>query len=551
MKPLTFLRDAVRAKEILGTLVAYGFDEIIHGVEPPVGWLGKIVPAKKTGLTTWQRIRLVCEDLGPTFVKIGQVLSARPDLLPEPLLAELKRLRSQVRPEPFDKIRPHLERELNDTIENVFAHFDPEPRASGSMAQVYYARLRTSQAEVAVKMQRPGIDRSIQADMEILGWLARELHTRLEAVQPYDLPAVADELRRGLVLELNFTREARHAEIFNAGNPYPGEIYAPKPVAELITRKLLIAEWVHGISLDKAVLEPGAGPKYAQIGARSVFHQIVIQGFFHGDPHTGNMLVAQDGRLCLLDWGLAGQLTRHNRYYLSDLFAAVIERNVEQAARIAMNMHRGYRYVDEQRIEKQIAATLDKYGPALAQEDIGKVMFDLLFVLGSNGITVMRDYTILAKAIFSVSQTARSLDASFDLRTVAQPYLRQLALERWNPSTILRQIGWNLQTSLRQMQQLPGDLQRVLRRVENEDLTVNLRHQGFERFEAQATSAINRLVFAIIVGSLIIGSSMVIHSNLPPLVWGSYPIVGVAGYFGSAILGLWIVFDILRHGRHK
>ncbi len=551
MKPLTLLRDAVRAQEIVGTLVKHGFAEILEDTETPVAWLSKLTGKISSGATTWQRIRMVCEDLGPTFVKVGQILSTRGDLLPEPLIEELKLLRNQVKPVPFTLMREVLDQEFRECPEDIFSSISPEPVACGSMAQVHRAVLRADGQPVAVKIQRPGIERSIRADMEILTWLAKQLNRRIDALQPWDLPAVVEELAETLRQELDFTRECRNLEIFQQHNPYVREVFSPRVYPAYCTRKVLVTEWVDGKAPDDPSIPLALRPRLASSGARSVFHQIVIDGFFHADPHGGNVLVTADGRLCFLDWGAAGQLTRNNRYYLADLFVAVVERNVEKVARIAQSMNRGLIWVDAQALEKAVASILTKYNNIRMQDQIGHIIFEMMYVFGSNGIPLTRDYALLAKAIVALTETGRTLDPHFDLAAAARPFLQQLQMERWNPASLLLRGFWQFTDTARRLNELPGDMQRVLRRIEREDLRIKLRHENLEEVADQAMAAINRLVLAIITASLIIGSSLVIRANVPPLLWGSYSLIGVAGYLGSVLLGIWIIIDILRHGRHR
>lgn len=551
MKPLTFIRDAVRAQEIVGTLVKHGFAEILKDTETPVAWLSKLTGKITPGTTTWQRIRMVCEDLGPTFVKVGQILSTRGDFLPEALIEEFKLLRNQVKPVPYALIREVLDDEFSGIPEEIFTAISADPIACGSMAQVHQASLRTNGDRVAVKIQRPGIERSIKADMEILGWLAKQLNRRIDALKPWDLPAVVEELADALHQELDFTRECRNLEVFHQHNPYVREVFSPRVYPEYCTRKVLVTEWVEGKTPDDPSIPLELRPQLASSGARSVFHQIVIDGFFHADPHGGNVLVTADGRLCFLDWGAAGQLTRNNRYHLADLFVAVVERNVEKVARIAQSMNRGLVWVDDQALEKAVASILTKYNNTRMQDQIGHIIFEMMYVFGSNGIPLTRDYALLAKTIVALTETGRTLDPRFDLAAAARPFLQQLQMERWNPVSLLLRGFWQFSDTARRLNELPGDVQRVLRRIEREDLRIKLQHENLEDVTEQATAAINRLVLAIITASLIIGSSLVIRANVPPMLWGSYSLIGVAGYIGSVLLGIWIIIDILRHGHHR
>lgn len=551
MKPFSFLRDAVRAKEIVATLASNGFAEFLNETELPVGWLGKLVPQNNPNFTIWERIRFVCEELGPTFVKAGQVLASRADILPQPLIEELKHLRNNVRPEPPEKIRAVLDAEIKGSVDEFFTDFDPEPVACGSIAQVHRARLKSTGQWVGLKIQRPGIESQVSADMEILGWLARQLHQRVSALKPWDLPSVIEELRDSLVMELNFTNEARNIALFNARNPFPNEVFSPRVIDEFTSRRLLVTEWVDGVSVDSFSGTVEERQKLAHFGAKSIFYQIIVDGFFHADPHGGNILITTDGKVCLIDWGAAGQLTRKNRYDLADLFNYVVEQDVEGVARTARSMSKGAQFIDEQKLEKEVAAAINRYGPRPPQDLIGKVIFDLLYVFAANGVNVARDYLLLAKAVTCLTETAQHLDPQFNLATAAEPFLKKLGWERWNPASLATRAFWKVSDAIHKLNDLPGDLQRLLRRFEREDLKIHLHHQNLEYVTEEATAAINRLVLAIIAASLIVGSSLVIRANVPPFIWGNYSAIGVFGYLSSVVLGFWIVFDIIRHGRHK
>lgn len=551
MRTLSFIHNAVRAKEIIAILLRHGFDDLLTKIGTPQGLLRRFVKTKAEGLTMWQRVRRVCEDLGPTFVKVAQLLSTRPDVLPQDLIRELKQLRDQVRPVDFEKIRPLLERELGGKVEEFFEEFSPHPTAAGSLAQIHKARLRANQKPVAVKIQRPKIRDAVISDLEIIGWFARQLHENIAELRPYDLPAVIEETKSGLIRELDFTNEANNAEIFNTMNPFPDEVFAPAVYEESLTPRLLVMEWVEGKPPDRAELEPNRAKAVAAAGGNSIFHQIVIAGFFHADPHSGNILITPEGRICFLDWGLVGQLTRFMRYFLADLLSAITAQDAEKVVRVASRMSRSNRYIDTLAMEKQITILLRRYQKvAVTGDAIGNLILEMVYVFGSNGIHIAQDYTLLARAVTSLEETARALDPEFKLAKTAEPFLRQLTVERWNPVSMLRQSYWGILSALQKLQELPGDVQRVLRRIESEDLKVKLHHEGVKRLDELLSSATNRLVLAMVIAALIIGSSLVITTGVRPHIFG-YPAIGLVGYLLSGLLGFWIIIDILRHGRHR
>ncbi len=546
---LHLIRDVVRAKEIVSILIKYRFDQILKQTDTPASWLAKFVPSSSENIPLYRRIRLAIEELGPTFIKIGQVLSTRPDLLPWELIKELEALQDRINPLPFETIQPRLEKELGCPLEEVFSEFDDTPTASASLGQIYKARMREESREVAVKIQKPGIRRTMQSDLEIISWLVDQIHANVEALTAYDLPTVLEELRQGLMLELDFSNEARNASVFNSLNQFPEQVFAPEVLDPFTTSRLLITEWIDGQAPARANFTPQLARRIAEAGGNSFFSQIVITGFFHGDPHPGNILVTSDGRLCLLDWGLAGQLTTRMRYALIDLFEACSKRDAAMVTRIALRLGRTPHRMQRTQLEKDITTVLFKYDADLRRMDnIGTVIFELVFVFGSNGIHVARDYTLLAKAIISIERTATLLDPDFNLASVGKPFIKRLNWERWNPSNLARHVWGDWREKLTQLSELPQDLQRVLHRMEDGELPLTLEHKGVNRATNTIHHAFSRLSLAVIIGSLIIGSSIVIKTGIKPLLWG-YPALGLIGYLLSAGLGAYVAFDILRSGR--
>jgi len=546
---LHLIRDAVRAKEIVTILLKYRFDQILENTDLPAAWLTKLVPPIGESIPLWRRVRLAIEELGPTFIKIGQVLSTRPDILPRDLIIELEGLQDSITPLPFDKIQPCLERELGCPIDEVFTDFDETPAASASLGQIYRARLRDSGKLVAVKIQKPGLQKPIHTDLEIMAWMVQQIHENLPSLRPFDLPTVLQELRQGILNELDFTIEARNANVFNSLNQYPHKVFAPEVIETFTTSRLLVCEWVSGKAPARSNFKPAEASEIARTGGQSFFSQIVITGFFHGDPHPGNILVTEDGRLCLLDWGLAGQLTQRMRYSLIDLFAACAKRDASMVTRIALHLGRSPHRMQRSMLEKAITNVLFKYDADLKRmENIGNIIFELIFVFGSNGIHVARDYTLLAKAIISIEQTATLLDPNFSLAEVGEPYVRKLNWERWNPSNLATRLLGEWREKLIQISELPLDLQRVLHRIEDGDLPLTLEHKGVHQASDTIHHAFSRLSLAVIIGSLIIGSSLVIKTSIEPLIWG-FSAIGLTGYLLSAAIGAYVAFDILRSGR--
>ncbi|WP_309399416.1 ABC1 kinase family protein [Cerasicoccus maritimus] len=559
LKTLDFISNATRGREIVTVLMRHGFGDLLDVVRIPKGWVEKIVPPTDPNLNVWQRLRLVLEDLGPTFVKFGQVMSTRPDVLPEGMITEFKNLRSQVKPIPFDQIEPMLCAELGcGQYTEYFDDFNTTPVACGSIGQVYKARIKDTDEWVAVKIQRPNIKKAIKADIEIISWLVKLLHDRVEELRPYDLPSIVESTGKGILQELDFTIEANNAALFSALNPYE-DVFAPKVYDQFTYERVTVFEWVEGRPPWDPEIPEDIRVKLARAGGKSVFQQIVISGYFHADPHGGNLLITDDGRLCFIDWGLAGQLTRDMRYFLADLFSAIAKNDPEKVCRVAMIMAQGKTRIDRTKLEQEVGFVLRQYRSKFDQnEAIGKIVIDLLFVFGSNGIHLARDYSLLAKAIISIEEVGQTLDPKFDIREVGKPFLHKLEWERWNPTSVAARMWWNMQGHMHKLRELPGDIQRFFRHLEDGEIKVTMKHEGLTDVGDVFDMGVNRLTMAIITAAIILSSAIVVGSMAPKDATlselYSTNVVLLLAAFGFKIgilFGGWIIWDIIRHGRHK
>ena len=552
LKPFDLLANAVRAKEIVVVLVRHGFAEIIEQIETPGAWWQRFVPKPREHRSIHQRIRLAAEELGPTFVKFCQLLSMRPDLVPQQLVIELQKLQDSVQPVPFAQMREVIVEELECDLTDVFSEFNETPVASASLAQVYFARLKSNGREVAVKVQRPDLQKTVEADIDLMAFFAARIHHFVPSLRPFDLPAIVEEIRAGMIQELDFRHEARNQRFFNAQNPTPDKVFAPEVIGEFDARRILVMERINGCRVDLATLTPEQGRALAHAGATSLLHQILIAGFFHADPHSGNVLVTTDGRLCLLDWGLAGHLTRRLRYTLADIFLAVAAHDAEQIVQVGMSLAGPRAKPDFRTMEKEVTIVLrENLNFTTGDEQIGRLIIRLIEIFGRNGIHVSQDYALMAKAVLSIEEVGRTLDPGFDLRQFARPVLRELHHERWSPGALLGKTRTFFASAFGRLGDVPAELDRLLRRLEQDDLTVNFQHRGLEGLNEALRTASNRIALGLIIGALIIGSSQIITAGIGEHKLFGYPPLGIAGYLLSALLGLWVIIDIIRHGRHK
>lgn len=551
MKPFDFLAHAARATEIFTILARNGFADQLQQAGAPPGTWHKMVPQPAEKRTTYERIRMTAEELGPTFVKFGQMLSMRPDILPQGLILELRKLQDKVQPLPFAEMKTVLEAALGRPYEEFFEDFDETPAATASLAQVYRGTARAYGREAAIKVQKPDIRRKIEIDLDLAAWLADQLNQRSATLKPYDLPSVVAEVKDGVLHELDFRIEARNQEYFNSINPHPEQVFAPMIFTDLSSEFVLVTEWVDGTSVVASTRPPEELKQIAANGATSLIHQVLVDGFFHADPHSGNIILAKDGRLAFIDWGLAGHLTKRLRSALADFWVAAMDQDAEKIVHIAADLGPSSARPDYRQMEKEITLALrEELNFAIGRQELGRAMLRLLFILGSNGIPLSHDYSLMAKALLSIEEVGRMLDPEFDIRTEAEPILRQVQHERWSPRNILHSLGEFTKSSLNGLRDLPSELTRFMRRLEHDNLTVNFQHRGLEHLEETLQTAANRITLGVIVGSLIVGSSLIVTTRAGPSLFG-YPALGILGYLISALFGFYIVIDIIRHGRHK
>jgi len=551
VKPFDLLGNAVRVKEIFSVFAKHGFADLLNELDLPAGIPRRFRSEPRPRRSRWERIRLAAEELGPAWVKFGQLLSMRPDLIPHPLILELRKLQSSVPPLPFERIRKTLTDELDGEPSEVFAEFQETPIAAASLAQVYFARLRENDELVAVKVQRPGIARSIRADLDLAAWLAQQLHQRIETLRPFDLPSVVEAVQEGVEGELDFRREARNQTYFNEINPEGDKVFAPVVYHDYTTAKVLVMQRIDGKPVGPDAVSPEKARTIAAAGAQSIVHQVLIDGFFHADPHAGNVLIAPDGRLCFLDWGLAGHLTRRLRYALADFWIAAVEGDAERVVRIASELAPPGARTDLREMEKDVTLALrEELNFTIGRQELGRAMLKLLFVFGDHGIPLSRDYAMMAKSVLAIEEVGRALDPKFDLREHAGPVLKQLFRQRTGPRSMARRSTEFIRGAITGLQELPAAMQRLVRRFEHDDITINLQHKGLEDLDDSIKTASNRITLGVVSGSLIMGSSMIVTTGIEPLLFG-YPALGIVGYLLSAMVGFYVVWDIVRHGRHR
>jgi len=537
-----------RFRDIVTVLFKYGFNDLAERLHLP----GKILISKTRialpEMTTWEKVRRTLEELGPTFVKFGQILSLRGDLLPSELIRELEKLQDSVTPVPFEEIMGVLQKALNKPLAEIFSLIDEEPLAAGSLAQVHRAVLKEENVPVALKIRRPDIVSTIGIDLNILEGAAPYLCEHLEFARTYDFVNLVKELKRALLRELNFTLEARNMQIISQSMAEVKDAIIPLVYEDYTRSSVLVMDLIEGVKIKNLQPENVAEREHlAQIGLRLVVKQVLENGFFHADPHPGNFLIVGDRELCLLDWGVVGILPAETRFELVELIAAIVDMEAEKVFDVLISLSgANTAQINERLLLRDILEILHLYhSVTVGKLDLGQLLMDLNNMLRTHHIKLPSDLALMFKAMVTVEGTARQIYPDLNVIAEIEPFINRLGMERWTPSQIWHRFTRQLRFYLKLQSSLPGAIQRILQKVEQGDLNIRFKHENLGGLQKSLDNVSNRLSFSIILGSVIIGSSMIITTGVKPLIFG-YPAIGLVGYLISAILGLVVVFNIFR-----
>jgi ubiquinone biosynthesis protein len=538
------LRDLPRYRQILTTLVRYGYHDVVsalhlEGIVRPIERVAMGADAPLHDRP--HRLRLVCEDLGPTFVKLGQVLSTRPDILPEAYTFELAALRDDVRPFPFRQVETILAEEYRRPLNEVFRTLEPEPVASASISQVHRAVL-TDGRTVALKIRRPDITKVVQADLDILKNLAQLAERRLPFLAPYKPLSLAREFERSLKRELDFTIERRTMQ--RTASQFEGDptAHIPFTIDEYSTTRVIAMEFIEGVRVDDLAGIRDLGldsAEVAQTGARILLKQIFQFGFFHADPHPGNLRVLPGGVLAPLDYGMFGQLEGRTGERIADLLAGLIAQEPDKVLRALEALDVRGDHVDPRALRRDVSELVHTYSHlTLDHINLGLLLRELIAFIRTHQLHIPPDLVLLIRSLVTIESVGRNLDPHFDIARQLEPFLRQLALRRIRPYRLLSQTTQTIDDLQRIATLLPDLLSQSLDSIKRGELNVRFDLQGFERLVRQFTRASNTLAIGIVISGLFVASSLVFRVGATSLA--------TSGFAVGLILSLWLVWNMSR-----
>ena len=499
------------------------------------------------------RLRLTLDDLGPTFVKFGQVLSTRSDILPEGVLSELQKLQDTAKPMPAGVAQKIIERELGAPVDEVFASFDPVPLGSASIGQVHKAVLRGGET-VAVKVQRPEAPGRVAGDLELMRDFAALLDRRFGRGLFVDVGGLVAEFEVVIRRELDYSAEAENARRF-AANFAGTRVVIPAVYLDLSTPKVLTEEFIEGTrfrDIRPLSFTPSERRRVATMGADAIFRMAFEDGFFHGDPHPSNLLLTPSGDLALLDFGMVGYMSQGDIEALSRLFIAVIQRDASAALRGLERLGVGYATEIRGDLVRDLREFLNKYsGLSVGEVTLGQALSELITLARRYRLRMPPVFPLLTKALVTAEGLARSIDPTINVYEVARPYAQRLLSERYRPRNVVEVVEERALEYARYAEEMPDQVSLILTEFADGEIEVQLEHGGLDELFGSVDVLANRVVFAIVTAAMFVGSAMLGAFDVagPDVPLTGAPLIAFLGFTLALIQTAILLTIIFRSGR--
>lgn len=548
-------RDIGRLAKILTVLGRHGLGELVHRLKLPESLPVKLlkgirlIPQEESlELTRGERLRNALTDLGPTFIKMGQILSTRPDLLPVDVCDDLSELQDRVPPFSYEKVEQMFLEEFGKKPEEMFESFSRDSVAAASLSQVHKAKLPDGTV-VAVKVQRPDAARMVESDLGLLRFTARWVKEHATLETWIDPMAVYHEFERTIRKELDFVTELRHIRLFEKHFKDDPKVEIPHPYENLSTKRILTMDWVDGIPVDHIdeLKEKGLDLEtIADNGAHAVLKQIFEFGFIHADPHPGNIMILDDGVICFLDYGMAAILDPDDTDAIAEILMAIFTNDVKRIMKVIPRVTDERGKVDMDELEREIREYLTLEAKEVVRGMyFGRALKRTIKIMNRHNLVYLPRFSLLLKSLATIEQVAHDLNPAFDIIPITRPYISRLLKKRYSLIRMVKDLREVLTDLYSFGRRLPSEMEDVFEIVKQGELNVLFHHKGLDNLIHVLDSASNRISLAVIIGSIIVGSSLVIQAGKGPQLWG-FPVMGIIGYLISVFLGLWLVIAILR-----
>ena len=551
-------RHLRRYQQIIGTILKYGFNNIIEAIhvdqyiESGLQLIPFVNPHEKVEkFSKNQRIRMALEELGPTFIKMGQVLSSRPDLIPIDLLTELTRLQDHVPPFDFEQVKTIIASEFGRPHDQVFTSMEVTPFASASIGQVHRAKINPHQ-EIAVKIQRPGIRKTIETDLEIILHLASIMENNIEEMALFKPVKIVEEFAKTLEKELDYSIEASNMKQMADQFKTDSTIHIPRVYFAESSERVLAMEYIQGIKADDldAIKAAGLDAKLiTRRGADFIMKQVFEYGFFHADPHPGNIFVMEKNRICPVDFGMTGFVDQTTREAFVDLIHSIATTNFKLGARLLCELTEYETQPDLLQLEKDISFFVSMHlSKPLKHIKTAKMTNQFLELCTTHQLRIPPDFFLMIKAFISIEGVAKTLDPDFDMMSHAIPYVTAAKYKKFKASRITEELTGMAREGFKLLQIFPTDAIEIMRLVKGGNLSFHIKIQGLEKMLNTQDQTSNRISFSIIIAALILGSAILINSEVPPMLFG-VSFIGIAGFIAAAVMGIWLLIAIIQKGR--
>ena len=550
-------RHLNRYQRILRVLFKYGFSDVLERLhidqylESGLQMINRKPREQIDKLSRPERLRMSLEELGPTFIKFGQVLSTRSDFIPPEYLFELAKLQDDVPPFSYEEVESIFLAEMGHKPEELFAEFTREPVAAASIGQAHEGVLRDGD-KVVVKVQRPEIEKIIAVDLEILAHIAALMEKYLEELQGHRPTSIVEEFARTISKEIDYSVEIGNIERFAKQFERNKTIYVPKVYRDLSCERILTMENIQGLKasdVDQLRKQGADLPLVAERGTNLIMEQIFVHGFFHADPHPGNVFILPDNLICFLDFGMMGRLSRQNRDDFTDLVLYIVARNERKVMESVLKLTNHYEDINRDALSRDLSEMLDRYlYLPLKELEAGKILQDLLELVSRHQIFFKPNFYLMMKAITTVEGVGRILDPDLELLKLAQPFMKKVKSDRLRLNRIAEEAGLATSEYVDLLRDLPEELRSILSQLRQGRMKLEFEHRGLSDLRVALDQVSNRISFAIVLASLIIGSSLIILSGIPPK-WNDIPIIGLIGFLLAGVMGFWLLLSILRHGK--
>lgn len=542
-----------RTSEILQILGKYGFTFFAEKINIEEVF-GKIkIPANSNimNMSTGERIRCAFEELGTTFIKLGQILSTRSDLLDSDILTELKKLQDDVNPNSYEDLNTVFFSQFNKNIEDKVKYINKKPLAAASIGQVYFAVLETGD-KVIIKIQRPNIENTIRMDLDILRSIARLLDEYLN-YSGISFIQIYEEFSNQILRELDYNFEARNCDKFREIHKNDYKIYIPEINCELTSQKVLTMEWIDGIKIN----EIENNDKYynkieiSQVWIKAIMKQVFIHGFFHADPHPGNILILKNNKIALIDFGMVGFIDKNTIEFISEIFIALTINDTQSIVDALFEMDAISMDADVQKIYHDLNIFIHYYySLSLSKINITELLTEFLRFCRENNLKLPSQVSLLSKTLITLEGGVREINPSISISEILTDFAKDFYKDKLSLKNIALESKYSIKGFLSDFKSLPRQLRILLKSIEKNNIKIAIDDSSFVKIDKTLNHVTNIISISLIIAGLIVGSSLVITTKVEPTLWG-YPVLGIIGYLASAIMGLVLIISIVIAQRKR